>query len=188
MKSLSRSAFWTVFAALLPLFGLSAMVLRAELAVRRGSTIRVAIRGYDPRDLLHGQYLRYQFDFDWASGDTCDETTIGDASPSDRSAVLADTRLVPGCCLCLMQHPGSTYPKVRQVPCADPRKHCTGWLRSADVQPPLRYFIPEASAAHLENALAKHQASVEIVTSRAGDLVVGSLLLDGRPWRSVFDD
>jgi hypothetical protein len=183
-----KTWFWPSFAVLLPLLGLSAMALRAELATRRGTTLRVAIRGYDPRDLLHGRYLRYQFDFEWTEPNTCGNETPAADTLNGIPRLTSSPRLDPDCCLCLTRHSDATYPKVRQLGCTDPHDHCAAWLRSATVTPPLRYFVPETSAPRLEAALPKYRAAVEIVASPKGDLVVSELLLDGRPWREVLGD
>lgn len=45
----------------LPVVTLAAMIGDAERGLRDAGTIRVAIRGYDPRDMLRGHYVRYQF-------------------------------------------------------------------------------------------------------------------------------
>ncbi|MGC4063945.1 MAG: GDYXXLXY domain-containing protein [Polyangiaceae bacterium] len=183
-----RSWIWPAIATILPLVGLSTMILQAELATRAGPTLRVAIRGYDPRDLLHGHYLRYQFDFDWTEPDTCGPSAKVNATADNVPYRTTTTRLDPNCCLCLTRQSDSPFPNVRQVACGDPHEHCVGWLHTANVEPPLRYFIPETSAPRLEAAFAQHEAAVEIIVSPRGDLVVSELLLDGRPWREVLRD
>ena len=55
---------WLQLAVVLPMIGLLVLVARAEVLLRSGESFRIAIKGYDPRDLLHGHYLQYSFDFD----------------------------------------------------------------------------------------------------------------------------
>ncbi len=50
----------------LPVLLLGWMVLDAERRSREGEVVRVVLRGYDPRDLLRGQYILYQDDWNWA--------------------------------------------------------------------------------------------------------------------------
>ena len=112
---------WLLLAVIVPLAGLLVLVGRAELAVRSGPSWQVAIEGYDPRDLLHGRYLQYQFDFNWRGQDTCGSGG-GTRSPS------------AGCCLCLIRtHSSGIGPAVRQVDCASV-EGCDGWLRSDGVR------------------------------------------------------
>ena len=46
----------------LPVLLLGVMIYDAERRQREGETVRVVLRGYDPRDLLRGRYITYQFD------------------------------------------------------------------------------------------------------------------------------
>ncbi len=157
-----------VIAAVVPVVGLSLLVAKAELATRTGPSWTVPIQGYDPRDLLHGHYLRYAFDFDWQDSGTCGAKDLPE----------------PGCCLCLSGTGGA--PQVRQVTCDD-APSCDGWLRSDEVAPPLRYYVPETSALDLEDALRDHDAAVAFTSGRTGGAAIGALTLDGRPWQEVLD-
>ena len=166
---------WLLLAVIVPLAGLLVLVGRAELAVRSGPSWQVAIEGYDPRDLLHGRYLQYQFDFNWQGQDTCGSGG-GTRSPS------------AGCCLCLSRtHPSGIGPAVHQVDCASV-EGCDGWLRSDGVLPPLRFFVPEERAKELERALREREASMEFACTGAGRAAIRDLYLDGRPWRDALSD
>lgn len=54
-----------VAALALPLLGLGGMWLQADRLSRQGTEWDVPIHGYDPRDLLQGHYV--QFQYDWPS-------------------------------------------------------------------------------------------------------------------------
>ena len=54
-----------LLSALLPVLGLALLVMRGELARHGKPTFRLPIAGYDPRDLISGHYLRYQYELDW---------------------------------------------------------------------------------------------------------------------------
>lgn len=47
----------------LPLLGLGAMWLQADRLSRQGTEWDVPIRGYDPRNLLQGHYVQFQYDW-----------------------------------------------------------------------------------------------------------------------------
>jgi hypothetical protein len=163
-----------LLAALLPVLGLAALVVRSELA-QRGNAFRLDIRGYDPRDLISGRYLRYQFELDWQGEGSCGQAL------SDR-----DRYLDPTCCVCLTrqgEHPAT--PAVRLAAC-DAVQSCDGWLHAEQLQEPKRYFIPEESAAELERALFERKAAVDVVASKSGSAAVGELYLDGQPWREAL--
>jgi len=158
-----------LLAAVVPVVGLLGLVAKAELATRSGPTWTVPIQGYDPRDLLHGHYLRYASDFDWQDGAAC-----GDADHPEA-----------GCCLCLTETGGE--PQVRQIRC-DEAPACDGWLDAGSVAPPLRYYVPETSALDLERALREHVSAVTFTSGRSGEPAIGALTLDGRAWQDVLGD
>lgn len=47
----------------LPLLGLGAVWLQTELQSREGTEWDVPVQGYDPRDLLRGHYVQFQYDW-----------------------------------------------------------------------------------------------------------------------------
>ncbi|MBQ9272042.1 MAG: GDYXXLXY domain-containing protein [Alphaproteobacteria bacterium] len=48
----------------LPLVCLAIWTIFLAVQQKRGSEVKVAIQGYDPRDLLSGHYIQYQIDWD----------------------------------------------------------------------------------------------------------------------------
>lgn len=168
----------TRVAVIIPLLGLLALIGRAEVAVRSGPTWQIAIEGYDPRDLLHGRYLRYRYRFNWQGPDTCGEPAGEEASRKpDRQ-----------CCLCLSRdNREGIDPPVSQVWCDDVDQ-CDGWLRAESVAGGQRYFVPEDRARELEDALRERDAALELTCGPNGEPAIRDLLLDGRPWRDVVGD
>lgn len=168
----------TKVAVIIPLLGLMLLMARAEFAIRSGPTWQVSIEGYDPRDLLHGRYLRFRYRLNWQGPDTCGE---GDRDEDERT-------LDRGCCLCLTRdNREGVDPPVRQVWCDDVDS-CDGWLRADSVAGGQRYFVPEDRARELEAALRDRDAALELTCGPNGDPAIRDLLLDGRPWRDVIGD
>ena len=168
---------WLQLAVVVPLVGLLVLIARAEVLLRSGARFRVAIEGYDPRDLLSGHYLQYRFAFHWQQQSTCGE--LDGESPID---------LYPECCVCLTSDVGSsTLAQARQVAC-DQVSRCDGWLQAGTLMPPRRYFVPERQASNLEDALRGREASLEVTCGPNGQPAIGELYLDGRPWRDVIQD
>jgi len=168
---------WLQLAVVVPLVGLLVLIARAELLLRSGARFRIAIVGYDPRDLLAGQYLQYQFALDWKGTNTCGvldgKVTRG---------------LERGCCVCFTSDVDSNMlADARQISC-DEVSHCDGWLHAGALTPPLRYFVPERQASELEDALRGRQASLDVTCGPNGQPAIGELYLDGRPWRDVVQD
>lgn len=168
---------WWIAAVSIPLVGLVLLIARAELRLATGQVFRVEIAGFDPRDLLHGHYLQYQYVFDWRGEPTCGTTT--------REEPLA--RPDPSCCICLTSGPTrEDPPSARQVSCEE-ASSCDAHLRPDVIAPPRRYFIPEQSASALEHAFTQHRAAVDLSVSPNGDAAVRELYLDGLPWRAVVE-
>ncbi len=166
----------TTAAVVIPLLGLVTLIGRAEIRVRSGDSWQISITGYDPRDLLHGRFLRYRYQLNWQGADTCGPTATGGVPTSNRG-------LDEDCCLCLARgdHDG-VDPPVNQVGC-DEVEPCNGWLHSASLQGPQRYFVPEDRALDLETALRDRKASLELKCGPDGKPAIKDLLLDGSSWR-----
>jgi hypothetical protein len=162
-------------ALLLPLVGIALLIARGELALRAGKSFRIGMTGYDPRDLLSGHFLQYAYDLDWQGESRC-----GALGPNGQPLGL-DAE----CCVCLTRRGESEPPAARQVTCEAARS-CDGWLHSAALVPPRRYFVPEERASALEAALRHSQASLDVSASPDGEPALGELYLDGRPWRDVL--
>jgi hypothetical protein len=174
---MTREHRWLQIAVVIPMLGLLVLVARAEVLLRSGASFRVAIEGYDPRDLLRGHYLQYRFRFDWQGESSCGRLASGFPESID-----------PSCCVCLSSEVDSnTLAQARQVPC-DRVSTCDGWLAGASVVPPLRYFVPERQALDLEDALRGREAALTVTCGPGGQPAIGDLYLDGKPWREVVDE
>lgn len=165
---------WTAIAVVVPVLGLAVLIGRAEYKSRHGATWTIPIEGYDPRDLLHGQYLQYQYRFHWRGQDSCGEVDAG------------ERKLTAGCCLCLVRDDDGFDPFVHQVLCGDESVSCDSRVQSVSMMPPRRYFIPEDRGGDLENALRNHDAALELTVSPDLEPAVGELMLDRKPWRDVI--
>lgn len=137
---------------------------------------RIAIEGYDPRDLLKGHYMVFRYQ--WPEGT---QDMFADNTYPRTDAV----------CACLSGDPVS--PQVRFDACVSihPRhKICegavkvTGGAGFAGYQPAdelRRYFIPEEHAADLEKMLrsSTYKFEVGIVPREGGQAQLKTLYIDG---------
>jgi uncharacterized membrane-anchored protein len=154
-------------AALLPVLGLILMVARAEWTVRSGTLWQIPIVGYDPRDLLSGHYLVFRYDFENLRPASC----------------------LPGrtfsCCVCLRQgslgriSPESTWTED----CADVKGTCESWINAEALDSLHRYYVPEAEAMRLQDAVRAKRAAIGLVVRRDGRAAVDGLYLDGQLWK-----
>lgn len=184
---MNRKALWA--AAAVPVLGIAALIARGEVRQRLGVEWLIGIQGYDPRDLLSGHFLRYQYSFDWSGADSCG--AVDDGSPYwDRTPGPVPPRGVEaGCCVCLTRRgQGLVEPHARLVSCADvEREGCDGSLAAAHVSGPQKYFVPEDWAPALEKAMRERKPAL-LVSVRPGEPpAVKELYLDGRPWREAMN-
>lgn len=162
MSLLSKPRRLVVLA--LPLVALLAMMIRSELILARGLEFEVSIDGYDPRDLLRGQFLRYRVRWNHSGGE------LGEC---------------PECCLCLPRDTGTVDPRVSSLQC-NSVGHCAAFIKPAALDGLGQYYIPEGMGPPLERAIRERRASLRIAVGHGGDVVVRDLLIDGQPWREVI--
>lgn len=174
-----------IIALLLPILVLGGMTFKAVADLKTGERWQIKIAGYDPRHILQGRYLTYQYVWNLASK-TQSETQSDALCPVEGGA----------CCACLQTGAdGRKDPRVSFHACTDealPR--CEGMIRGHDEWGGFsfgknQYFIPERHAAALEKILqdGKHQAYMEISIPRPGHAVLADLLIDGKSWRAFLD-
>ena len=133
---------WLAAALLLPLLVLGQSIWRHQANLSAAGEWRIPITGYDPRDPLRGQYIRFAYGWELR----------GDAKPC-----LADS----GCHLCLTQEEGHVVATVET-----PGEHCPARLdtRASDLRASpgfpsgavtfsSRIFVSETSAPVLETQL-----------------------------------
>ncbi|MEZ4379782.1 MAG: GDYXXLXY domain-containing protein [Nannocystaceae bacterium] len=158
-----------VVAVVVPILGLLALIGRAQFNLADGRPWLLPIRGYDPRDLISGHYLRYRYDL------VPDTSTCGGGLDDRGDAVDAS------CCLCLQ--PPSEAPRIHQLTCEEAaRGECLSWIRSADVVGEQRYFIPEGRGEELEAAIRDGGAAVRVRVTDDGTLAIEQLYFNGEPW------
>ncbi len=175
---MSRSAQrWMLVGVSICVLGVLVLVGRAEYVQQTRPHWQFAVKGYDPRDVLRGQYLNLSYVFRHSGADTC-----GELEPEAPWEAVASN-----CCLCLTRTDSRGIdPHVRQVTC-DEARSCDGWIRAEAMLPPIQYFVPEDRALDLERALQTHDAAIELVVDENGLPALVELHLGGRPWREALE-
>jgi hypothetical protein len=147
-------------ALLLPIVVFIGLVGRAELLRASGPVFRVAIAGYDPRNLLQGHYLRYRLQ--WPAAGACDDAT---------------------CCLCLQVSGGHT-----KVECGAVDAACDAQLGRQMVEQGREFFIQEDAGPALEQAIRRGQGTMALNITPNGRVRVHELFIDGVPHRRWLRD
>jgi|CXWL01.1.fsa_nt_gi uncharacterized membrane-anchored protein len=150
-------------ALLLPLAGVLGMIVKSELTLARGRELRVPIRGFDPRDMLRGQYLTFQFD--WDERGSC---------PNRED-----------CCYCVIPQPGPRGVLAQKGECEE-AVDCMARIDESQLAELRRFYIPEEVGLQLEELVRKKRAVVVLAVTPEGRVALKDLEIDGRPWREAL--
>lgn len=162
-----------IVAVVLPILLLVGMVGRAEWQLAHSKTWNFAIRGYDPRDLLRGHYMRFQLD----------------VSPS--ATLDACARGAPDCCYCL--EPGEGLEAhVTLARCETAADACEDFVRTEPLHDFDRFYIPEEGRGEMERILREaaqqDRAHLAVAVSDAGEPMIEALLIDGEPIEAAMPE
>ena len=150
-------------------------VVRSEIALRRGTLHRMAVRGFDPHDPFRGRYLAFAMP-NQAAHNTLDRKDF------DSSGSVAYVSLKTG------PDGRSVFDTLTSEPPAegDHLKVSVGWMRSGHFEPPFsRFYLNEAFAPEAEKllnqALRNEKARAEILFRvYRGHAALVDLQIDGR--------
>ncbi len=164
--------FFLAAALCLPLLGLGALVARNHFLYASGEEVILPIKGYDPRDLLAGHYLRYKINY-------------GIDNPCE------DKKRKKGTDTFYLQGPAIICLKPRSFTLGDePPEACSLFIRgicsySAGFEAGIeRYYIPQHLALKLEKKARGDNASIVLSVTREGNAMIKDLLFDGKSWRT----
>lgn len=166
-----RSNLTLWFAVALPLLAYVGSIGLAEAKRRGAPQIEVKIEGYDPRDLLRGQYLQYRI---VADGRADGAMRDGGLAPWQQGDVYRGHA-------CASQKSGRTW-SVRVYDGARPAE-CQLDLPVDFINEAHRYYIQQDRGLKLEEAVREGRASVELRVVSPREVLVQNLLIDGAPIR-----
>jgi hypothetical protein len=169
-----------IAAMILPIFVPVALAVKAHLDIRGADVYRIPITGYDPRDMLRGHYLVFQFDWPWAD------------TKSAHVAVCQDG-LKP-CCVCLSGD--QTQPKAHLQVCpSKPTPACPAPMKGyASFEPGQfdigisQFYVPEDSALYLENLLREGKASFKLglISGTNAKPIIETLYVNDQPLKDYL--
>ncbi|HKV00463.1 MAG TPA: GDYXXLXY domain-containing protein [Vineibacter sp.] len=177
-----------VIAALaLPVAVLGAMVGDAEYGIANARVMRVAIRGYDPRDMLRGHYLNYRFDwnaeipFVGRTTRLCVMEAPADAPARVRPLAASGAEAAEAGCAFVVEGWGEVLAEARRSQPGE--RGPAGQLRftPAGVESG-RLYVPERHAPELERLLAAGttQLTIDLAVTSAGRASVKAWHIDGK--------
>ena len=149
--------------ALIPVLGITFFLAQTQYQFSTGLVYRVKIKGYDPRDLLHGHYLRYTFDL-----------------PKNKKYIAAAKYC--------FTHQTSTDYQLKIIPSNSDLTMCSSVIKYSKLNKSHKYFIPEKSARELEQKLRSGQvtATVDLILHNTRNFTVGQLYFNDQPWEKTL--
>ncbi len=151
----------------LPLVGFLAGIAKAEITRLGAPRYELAIEGYDPRDLVRGNYLLYRFV--QVEAPPIPEGTVDPNDYEEFACVVGDGRVKR-----LELHRRSTRPAS-----------CKTTLSGGFVRDSHRFYIQADKGPSLEAAVRGGRASVVVVHPPGAAPEVEKLLVDGQPASEV---
>jgi len=162
-----------IAAVVLPVLLLGLMIGRAEWQLAHSRTWHFAIRGYDPRDLLRGHYMRFRLELPVA--ETIESCSVASGE----------------CCYCL-EPSNEVEPRITLARCETARDVCDAFVDARALQSLDRFYIPEEGRGEMERVLraaaVEDRAHLAVAVSRTGEPMIEALLIDGVPIRVAAED
>jgi len=183
-----------VIAALtLPVVALGAMVGKAERDLADAGVMRVALRGYDPRDMLRGHYLNYRFDWNLEPsfiGRTtriCVLSAPPDAPARVRVLATSGDWASTDDCLFVLNGWGTVEAEARRLEPGERGPAGRLQFTPSGVESG-RLYVPERHAEQLERLLreGRVQLTIDLAVTKAGRASVKAWHIDGKTVEAYF--
>ncbi|TGK38890.1 GDYXXLXY domain-containing protein [Leptospira andrefontaineae] len=173
----------SVLAVFLPIIVLASVALEREFDLRNGKILILPITGYDPRDLLSGQYLRFQIDRKY-SDDICLKGDYVSSAVESAVATTDGSKLTKKeTCVCFDSREPTEYEIRFYSDCNELKDDTTCWnhvkgeCNYGNFNYPFRkYFIPEASAKELEEKLREPGAKIQLRMDENGNGLIEKII------------
>jgi hypothetical protein len=149
------------------------IALKASNDLKSNPIVKISMQGYDPRDLLYGHYLMFQYDWNFA-----------------KASLPACTG--KNCCLCLDD--GATDPEVKIMECAAAKQDVTckhtikgdAWGGQNFSGPATRFYVDETKALPLEKFFREEFENIKfhmgLSIFPSGKAQIENLYIDGQPY------
>ena len=147
-----------------PIVVLLCLMLYKQHIVSTGQIVKLAIVGFDPRDLLAGHYLRYRIDYQ--------------INTSCNSTVQNNKKMQ----LCLKPQPYFIAPN--NVLISECQLYLSGRCKEGKFVAGIeRFYIPEQYANQLDTLVRNTRGELQVSINKQGQAQIQNLLIDGQPWQ-----
>ncbi|OFZ23389.1 MAG: hypothetical protein A2202_07325 [Bdellovibrionales bacterium RIFOXYA1_FULL_36_14] len=197
-----------IIALLIPLIGIALMIYQSERAIRNDNSYTIPVSGFDPRDILKGHYITYQFNWNL----DIDKTLAYLNSKNDK---FNSTDV----CLCLVE--SNNNPKAFPIDCDDSVSSCMSKLkgsfsivsldklknfRNSENQSPKsvpptflpedfrfltgieKYYVPESHAQMLQNLINRKEGAIKFRVNNRNKAVLVDLFFNDKQWKKFIEN
>lgn len=145
---------WLACVLLLPLIVPLGLVIHHT--ARDGDIWLLPVAGYDPRDLLRGQYIQFRYDTHGVEKMAC--------SNGDQ------------CVLCLNGENQSPIMTIIDSPLA--AEQCRSWVKIKNIEGQQRFYIPESMASNADALMQSQAEDIKaLVSVKSGHISLKSLVI-----------
>ena len=177
----------------LPVAVLGAMVADAERSQATDGVMRVAIRGYDPRDMLRGHYLNYRFEwsiepsFIGRTTRLCVLSAPPDAPARVRALAASGDWASTDDCTFIVNGRGVVEAEARRLEPGERGPAGRLQFTPTGVESG-RLYVPERHAERLERLLreGRGQLTIDLAITTAGRASVKAWHIDGKTVDAYF--
>lgn len=166
----------TLIALAIPILALAALAAEKSHRVHSGERFVFPISGYDPRDLLSGNYL--QFTVDYGAEHVCERSDRSTSDSTPASICLAPAREFS------WQPFGAGEPRAG----GSCRRWITGNCRYGRFQAGVeKFYVPQEKAQALEKRIRSKKAQVVVAIGDSGEASIVDLEIEGQSWKNAPD-
>lgn len=151
---------WLLLALCLPIAALAWQTWQHQQRYNEGKDITLPIRGFDPRDLLSGHYLIYEVDY--GVENICELSNTAQLCMTKKPYLIKEHEETKSCSLVL-------------------KGKCDQGNFKAGIE---RFYIPEAHAQTLDQALRDQKGSITIAIDPQGKAQVKELWIEKQQWQT----
>lgn len=175
---MDRKSLLAIFSIALAIIVPLLMAVQSNHEMASNPVIKVKITGYDPRDLLYGHYMNFQYDWNW------DKTAENNCNGED-------------CCLCVEAKETNPKVNVQQCSVAKTSPTCAHIVKGSSYSgtnfygPSTQFFVDETKALPLEAFFRKHSGKKEFLLGLSlppsGKARIDKLYIEGKTYLEYMD-
>ncbi len=158
-----------IVALIIPILFLAGFLFKSHYAWLVGERVTLSVHGFDPRDLISGNYISYRIDY---------------KVPSMCGPHQVDLTRPPQAFVCLKPKIFS-YERPLSSSCD---LYIKGYCRYGRFHAGIEHFyLPEKDIKKIDKLIRYHKVKIIVSITKSGSAVVTQLLLEDTPWKTFLE-